>query len=114
MSSLRVSSCRAMSSKSAGSVSCALPRTQICSRQRVVQVKAQDGGPPKPSGEKPKRFITRDEEPDEFWKSKAEADGNVFKDPLAIVGILAIFLPFILLAVFGGTGMIDFSEYRGN
>jgi hypothetical protein len=34
------------------------------------------------------------------------------QDPLAIIGLAAIFLPFGLLLLAGATGVIDFSVYR--
>jgi hypothetical protein len=34
------------------------------------------------------------------------------KDPLALIGVAAILLPFVLLGVAIGTGLIDTSVYR--
>lgn len=70
--------------------------------QRRVQARAQSGD------EKPK--ITREEEPEEYWGSKYEKKGaNPMKDPLAIIGVAAIFFPFLLLLAFIATGVIDVS-----
>lgn len=61
--------------------------------------------------EEPK--ITRETEPDEFWQTPSEAKGeNPAKDPLAIIGILGIFFPFILLGIAIATGYVDVSNYR--
>ncbi|EFJ48770.1 hypothetical protein VOLCADRAFT_104607 [Volvox carteri f. nagariensis] len=69
-------------------------------------------GKPGADGAK-KKFITREEEPEQYWSSKGEQDGaNPLKDPLAIIGILAIFFPFIFLAVAVAAGYIDLSVYR--
>lgn len=62
-----------------------------------------------PTAEGDKKFLSRDEEPEEYWSSKSERAGNnPLSDPLAVIGILAIFFPFILLLVAGATGFIDF------
>jgi hypothetical protein len=48
-----------------------------------------------------------------YWTSAGERKGsNPLADPLAIIGILAIFFPFILLLLAVGTGYIDLSVYR--
>ncbi|CAL5219931.1 g1863 [Coccomyxa viridis] len=63
-------------------------------------------------GEKPddKKMLTRDEEPEQFWQTKTEAKGeNPIKDPLAIIGIVSILLPFIILGIAIGTGVVDVS-----
>jgi hypothetical protein len=35
------------------------------------------------------------------------------QDPLAIIGLLAIFLPFIILGIAIGTGVVDTTGGRG-
>lgn len=48
-----------------------------------------------------------------YWSSKSERDGaNPFKDPLAIIGIVAILFPFLFVLVAAATGVIDLSVYR--
>ncbi|KAG2454891.1 hypothetical protein HYH02_000722 [Chlamydomonas schloesseri] len=70
-----------------------------------------DGKPGTTSGQK--KFISREEEPEQYWSSKGEAEGaNPMKDPLAIIGVLAIFFPFIFLAIAVAAGYIDLSVYR--
>ncbi|KAL3142408.1 hypothetical protein ABBQ38_002743 [Trebouxia sp. C0009 RCD-2024] len=85
-----------------------------CSQRRPSVVQAQLGG----SGEdtkktnfKDKGFISAEEEPDEFWKTKAESKGGLapLKDPIAIVGILGILLPFVILGIAIATGYVDTS-----
>ncbi|KAL3152413.1 hypothetical protein ABBQ32_001464 [Trebouxia sp. C0010 RCD-2024] len=60
---------------------------------------------------KDKGFISAEEEPDEFWKTKAESKGGLapLKDPIAIVGILGILLPFVILGIAIATGYVDTS-----
>jgi len=55
------------------------------------------------------RTITREDEPEEFWSSEAEQGGNVMKDPLAIIGVVSIFLPFVLLLIAAALGLVDLS-----
>jgi len=60
-----------------------------------------------------KTGITREEEPEEFWQSKAEAKGeSPFKDPLAVIGIVAILFPFLILGVAIASGYLDLSPYQ--
>ncbi|KAG1655236.1 hypothetical protein FOA52_007968 [Chlamydomonas sp. UWO 241] len=83
----------------------------ISSTRSRVQVKPMAiGGPPdKGNGE----GISRDDEPEEYWASPLDKPGaNPFKDPLAIIGILAILFPFIFVLIAIGTGAIDTSVYR--
>ena len=55
-----------------------------------------------------RRFITREEEPDQYWLSKGEREGsNPMKDPLAIIGVLAILTPFIIIGVAVAVGYLD-------
>jgi hypothetical protein len=71
--------------------------------------------PHKPQGDDKGDRVTlsREEEPDEYWVSASEKKGaNPLKDPLAWVGIAAIFFPFFLLLVAIATGLVDVSVYR--
>jgi hypothetical protein len=48
-----------------------------------------------------------------YWTSEAERKGvSPWKDPLALIGIAAIFLPFIILGVAIGTGFVDVAGGR--
>ncbi len=66
-----------------------------------VAVGAQDGGkPPKP--------LSRDAEPEEYWMDKnTRAGKSPFSDPLAVIGIAAIFLPFGILGIAIATGYVE-------
>lgn len=62
----------------------------------------------KDAGSKKKKFITKEEEPDQYWTSEGERTGaNPMKDPLAIIGLIAIFAPFVILAIAAATGLVD-------
>ena len=48
-----------------------------------------------------------------YWQTAAEAKGeSPFKDPLAIIGIASILLPFIILGVAIASGYLDLSPYQ--
>ncbi|WIA29289.1 hypothetical protein OEZ86_011794 [Tetradesmus obliquus] len=84
-----------------------LLRPRAVSRRNAVQAKAMQ------SGEEDKKVLRREEEPEEYWVSKSERKGaNPLSDPLAIIGLVAIFLPFGLLLIAIATGLIDTSVYR--
>jgi len=55
---------------------------------------------------KPK--LTRESEPEEYFASNFEelAPEEKVKDPLVLIGLLSIFFPFALLAVFNAMGLI--------
>lgn len=57
----------------------------------------------------PKRKkLTRETEPDQYWISKGEREGaNPMKDPLAIIGLIAIFTPFVILGIAIAVGYVD-------
>lgn len=65
-------------------------------------------------GTEPKKTLKREEEPDQYWQSKIERSGkSPLSDPAAIVGILAIFFPFVILGIAIATGYVDVSAGRG-
>ncbi|EFN56280.1 hypothetical protein CHLNCDRAFT_145155 [Chlorella variabilis] len=67
------------------------------------------------SSNKPARggSLRREDEPEEYWTSQSERDGkSPFQDPLAQIGLLAIFFPFIFLAVGIAVGWVDLSGGR--
>ncbi|PNW84610.1 hypothetical protein CHLRE_03g151200v5 [Chlamydomonas reinhardtii] len=81
--------------------------------RRSLQVRALLGPDGKPGTTSGKKFISREQEPEQYWSSKGEAEGgNPMKDPLAIIGVLAIFFPFIFLGIAVAAGYIDLSVYR--
>eukprot|EP00878_Enallax_costatus_P003834 GHUV01004050.1.p1 GENE.GHUV01004050.1~~GHUV01004050.1.p1 ORF type:complete len:136 (+),score=14.67 GHUV01004050.1:625-1032(+) len=82
-------------------------RPQRLTRHNAVQAKASVGG------NEEKKVLRREQEPEEYWVSKSERKGaNPMKDPLAIIGLTAIFLPFVLLGIAIATGLVDISVYR--
>ncbi|KAJ4730225.1 Glycoprotein N [Melia azedarach] len=54
-------------------------------------------------GEKPKgkrKFVTREEEPDQFWQTAGEREGeNPMKTPLPYIIIFGMSTPFVILAI---------------
>eukprot|EP00891_Asterochloris_glomerata_P006446 jgi/Astpho2/6446/Aster-08291 len=56
-----------------------------------------------------KKFLTAEEEPDEFFQTKSEKKGGLApaKDPLALMGILGILFPFLILGVAIASGYVD-------
>jgi hypothetical protein len=52
--------------------------------------------------------LTRENEPEEYWTSERERAGkSAFSDPVALIGILAIFFPIILLLILSALGVVD-------
>jgi hypothetical protein len=50
--------------------------------------------------------------PPPLSRQHAPPPPSTAQDPLAIIGLSAIFLPFVLVLLAGATGLIDFSVYR--
>eukprot|EP00245_Coleochaete_scutata_P009065 TRINITY_DN2903_c0_g1_i1.p1 TRINITY_DN2903_c0_g1~~TRINITY_DN2903_c0_g1_i1.p1 ORF type:complete len:150 (+),score=19.35 TRINITY_DN2903_c0_g1_i1:50-499(+) len=54
-----------------------------------------------------KKFITKEEEPEQYWSSEGEKSGkSPLSSPLAWIGIISIFFPFILLGVAFSAGLV--------
>ncbi|KAK9901542.1 hypothetical protein WJX75_001376 [Coccomyxa subellipsoidea] len=71
-------------------------------RAAALRVSAVGGGPDD------KKTLSREEEPDQYWQTASERKGeNPLKDPLAIIGIVSILLPFIILGIAIATGIVD-------
>lgn len=69
------------------------------------------GGGNNPGGAPPKKVLKREEEPEQYWTSPQERKGaNPLKDPAAIIGIVAIFLPFVILGIAIATGVVEIPE----
>lgn len=48
-----------------------------------------------------------------YWQTPAEAKGeSPFKDPLALIGIGSILLPFAILGIAIASGYLDLSPYQ--
>ena len=52
--------------------------------------------------------------PPRYWQSKLEKSGkSPLQDPAAIIGIVAIFFPFVILGIAIATGVVDLEAGRG-
>eukprot|EP00199_Chlamydomonas_sp_CCMP681_P003282 CAMPEP_0119106054 /NCGR_PEP_ID=MMETSP1180-20130426/3858_1 /TAXON_ID=3052 ORGANISM="Chlamydomonas cf sp, Strain CCMP681" /NCGR_SAMPLE_ID=MMETSP1180 /ASSEMBLY_ACC=CAM_ASM_000741 /LENGTH=182 /DNA_ID=CAMNT_0007091287 /DNA_START=32 /DNA_END=581 /DNA_ORIENTATION=+ len=82
------------------------PISSARGQTRGICARASPLTPPEDEN-KPKTVLLREEEPDEYWVSKSEKAGaNPLKDPMAIVGIVSILLPFIFLLIAVATGKL--------
>lgn len=55
-----------------------------------------------------RKFITREEEPEEFWQSKDEREGkSPLQDPLALSILFGMAVPFVILGIGIATGYIE-------
>lgn len=80
-----------------------------CRPQPYVHIATRAESDPEGSeGPVGKKFITREEEPEEYWTSKAEREGeSPMKDPMAWIGLTGIFLPFVILGVAIAVGYVE-------
>ncbi|XP_022759850.1 uncharacterized protein LOC111306202 [Durio zibethinus] len=87
------------SSLSASAFPCALSSQKT--RVHKFKIYANLGeaeGEVKPKGKR--KFITRDEEPEEFWQTAGEREGeNPMKTPLPYIIIFGMSTPFVILAI---------------
>ncbi|KAK3415334.1 hypothetical protein EUGRSUZ_H00878 [Eucalyptus grandis] len=91
----------------------ALPRSLAPSdarrlRQKRFKIRAELGGSDgeiKKEGKK--KFITREEEPQQYWQSAGEREGeNPMKTPIPYIIIFGMSTPFVILAVAFANGWI--------
>ncbi|KAL9457299.1 hypothetical protein AB3S75_006361 [Citrus x aurantiifolia] len=62
-------------------------------------------GEVKPKGKR--KFVTREEEPDEFWQTAGERKGeNPMKTPIPYIIIFGMSTPFVILAIAFANGWI--------
>ncbi|KAK6918721.1 hypothetical protein RJ641_017143 [Dillenia turbinata] len=62
-------------------------------------------GETKPAGKK--KFITREEEPEQYWQTAGEREGeNPMKTPLPYIIIFGMSTPFVILAIAFANGWI--------
>ncbi|GBF91047.1 hypothetical protein Rsub_03903 [Raphidocelis subcapitata] len=102
---------RVSAARQQGRTSLARPAGLTVNRRPVVTANVFGGGSEGPGEDK--KFLSRDEEPEEYWSSKGERSGNnPLSDPLAIIGIVSILFPFLLLLVAIALGYIDLSVYK--
>ncbi|XP_027124945.1 uncharacterized protein LOC113767930 [Coffea eugenioides] len=77
-------------------------------RQNSVQISAKLGGEEgevKQGGKK--KFITKEEEPTEYWQTAGEREGeNPMKTPLPYIIIFGMSTPFVILAIAFANGWI--------
>ncbi|GLT27456.1 hypothetical protein SLA2020_024530 [Shorea laevis] len=91
-------------------LSSAFPQTFRSPKKNTKQFKihANIGGgdeEPKPKGKK--KFITREEEPEQYWQSAGERAGeNPMKTPLPYIIIFGMSTPFVILAIGFANGWI--------
>ncbi|XP_010557714.1 PREDICTED: uncharacterized protein LOC104826628 [Tarenaya hassleriana] len=71
-----------------------------------LQAKLGGGDPElKPKGKK--KFITREEEPEQYWQTAGEREGeNPMKTPLPYIIIFGMSTPFVILAIAFANGWI--------
>ncbi|KAM7265407.1 hypothetical protein ACFE04_003090 [Oxalis oulophora] len=66
---------------------------------------AEDGGELKPKEKR--KFITREQEPQQYWQSAGEREGeNPMKTPLPYIIIFGMSTPFVILAIAFANGWI--------
>ncbi|PON46039.1 hypothetical protein PanWU01x14_254590 [Parasponia andersonii] len=87
-----------------------LPRSAISPKRRAHRFKihAELGGGDgeiKKGGKK--KFITREEEPEQYWQTAGEREGeNPMKTPLPYIIIFGMSTPFVILAIAFANGWI--------
>ncbi|KAJ0110992.1 hypothetical protein Patl1_01832 [Pistacia atlantica] len=65
----------------------------------------ESGGEVKPKGKR--KFVTREEEPDQFWQTAGEREGeNPMKTPIPYIIIFGMSTPFVILAIAFANGWI--------
>ncbi|KAE8701360.1 5'-AMP-activated protein kinase beta-2 subunit protein, putative isoform 1 [Hibiscus syriacus] len=94
------------SSSSPSAFPCAL--TSNTTRLHRFKIHANSGegeGELKPKGKK--KFITRDEEPEQYWQTAGEREGeNPMMTPLPYIIIFGMSTPFVILAIAFANGWI--------
>ncbi|XP_031489556.1 uncharacterized protein LOC116257082 [Nymphaea colorata] len=72
-----------------------------------TRVFAKLGGGEKDSKPAQKKFITREEEPEQYWQTAGEREGeNPMKTPLPYIIIFGMSTPFVILAIAFANGWI--------
>ncbi|XWS47309.1 hypothetical protein CRYUN_Cryun14cG0141400 [Craigia yunnanensis] len=95
--------------KSSSSAS-ALPLALSSQKPRVLKFKinanlGEGEGELKPKGKM--KFITREEEPEQYWQTAGEREGeNPMKTPLPYIIIFGMSTPFVILAIAFANGWI--------
>ncbi|XP_050208136.1 uncharacterized protein LOC126657483 [Mercurialis annua] len=79
------------------------PLTLVSPKKRVHQFKinassGEEGGELKPKEKK--KFITREQEPEQYWQTAGEREGeNPMMTPLPYIIIFGMSTPFVILAI---------------
>ncbi|KAF0921718.1 hypothetical protein E2562_016992 [Oryza meyeriana var. granulata] len=77
----------------------------ITVRRPRISAKLGGDGEVKPAGKK--KFITREEEPEQYWQTAGERKGeNPMKTPLPYIIIFGMSTPFVILAIAFANGWI--------
>ncbi|KAF5190011.1 Transmembrane protein [Thalictrum thalictroides] len=92
-------------------LSSAIPCTSFYSpkrRSKSFKIHAILGGGDKDvKGAEKKKFITREQEPEEYWQTAGEREGeNPMKTPLPYIIIFGMSTPFVILAIGFANGWI--------
>ncbi|MQM16732.1 hypothetical protein Taro_049690 [Colocasia esculenta] len=76
-------------------------------RTKSTKILVQLGGGKGDAKKAEKKFITREEEPEQYWQTAGEREGeNPMKTPLPYIIIFGMSTPFIILAVAFANGWI--------
>ncbi|CAD6205781.1 unnamed protein product [Miscanthus lutarioriparius] len=80
-------------------------RSRIVSKRTRITAKLGGDGELKPPGKK--KFITREEEPEQYWQTAGEREGeNPMMTPLPYIIIFGMSTPFVILAIAFANGWI--------
>ncbi|CAL4934639.1 unnamed protein product [Urochloa decumbens] len=78
---------------------------RTASRRARISAKLGGDGELKPQGKK--KFITREEEPEQYWQTAGEREGeNPMMTPLPYIIIFGMSTPFVILAIAFANGWI--------
>uniref|UniRef100_A0A0D9VW18 Uncharacterized protein n=1 Tax=Leersia perrieri TaxID=77586 RepID=A0A0D9VW18_9ORYZ len=76
-------------------------------RRPRISAKLGGDGEAKPAAAGKKKFITREEEPEQYWQAAGERKGeNPMKTPLPYIIIFGMSTPFVILAIAFANGWI--------
>ncbi|GAB2285182.1 hypothetical protein Dimus_019633 [Dionaea muscipula] len=85
--------------------SCCTPRAAISTHHFRISAKLGGDGELNKGGKK--KFITKEEEPQQYWQTAGERQGeNPMKTPLPYIIIFGMSTPFVILAIAFANGWI--------
>lgn len=80
-------------------------RDRIVSKRARISAKIGGDGELKPQGKK--KFITKEEEPEQYWQTAGERKGeNPMMTPLPYIIIFGMSTPFVILAIAFANGWV--------